>query len=708
MLESIYQEIEKSDFSYADKRRLKISFNAILLGIITMVVYIPLSIFTNKTILLPFLAGSTIAYSIFLFLLIKKLYLVSRALFLLWTILHISIVFGYVESFKGPVILFYVVGIILPFLMFNPKNEKKWMLSLGLLALILSSIAGFYFFENHEIMTPINWTISNLLILLLINIFTQINEKAEQALVQYSESIEDISQQLENSLLELQIKTNEAEAWRDQMRAIFDTSRDALFLLDEKGFFDCNPAAAQLFGFDKKEDIIGKTPLDISPEFQANGEPSEKAAMARIQQAMTQGTAFFEWTSQRKDGSPFPATVLLSAFTWFGKPVLQVTVRDITEQKLQELEIKQKNEELLASEEELRQNAEELQAVNDHLMKVKEDLENSLKELKETQASLIQSEKLAFLGQLIAGVAHEINTPLGAINAANTNAIRLMPTIIQNLIEISEKLNPEENLELQNILIQILNRTTILTSREERQYKKQVAEFLETQGFSNSSTLASDLVKIGVYEGLENLVPLLKKMEEVPQIMEILNAIGRMRVNLQNTAIAVQKTSKIIFALKNYSYKSQIDEAQPFDIVQNLQMILTLYHNQMKHGINLITKFDENLPTVMGYPDELNQVWTNIITNALQAMQYQGDLTIEAHQNNGHVEVKIIDSGPGIPEEIQPKIFEPFFTTKKQGEGTGLGLGICKKIIEKHQGEIKFTSQPGRTEFVIKLPVNVN
>ena len=704
MLESIYQEIEKSDFSYGDKRRLKISFNTILLGIITMVVYIPISIFTNKTILLPFLAGSTTAYSILLFLLIKKFYLVSRVLLLLWTILFISIVFGYVESFKGPTILFYIGVITLPFLIFNPKNEKKWMLSLGLLALILSSIAGFYFFEKHEIMTPVNWTISNLLILLLINIFTQINEKA----VQYSENIKDINQQLENSLLELQIKTNEAEAWRDQMRAIFDTSRDALFLLDEKGFFDCNPAAVQLFGFDKKENIIGKTLFDISPEFQANGEPSENAAMARIQQAMTQGTAFFEWTCQRKDGSPFPATVLLSAFTWFGKPVLQATVRDITEQKLQELEIKQKNEELLASEEELRQNAEELQAVNDHLMKVKEDLENSLKELKETQASLIQSEKLAFLGQLVAGVAHEINTPLGAINAANTNAIRLMPTIIQNLIEISEKLNPEENLELQNILIQILNRTTILTSREERQYKKQVAEFLETQGFSNSSTLASDLVKIGVYEGLENLVPLLKKMEEVPQIMEILNAIGRMRVNLQNTATAVQKTSKIIFALKNYSYKSQTDQAQPFDIVQNLQMILTLYHNQMKHGINLITKFDENLPTVMGYPDELNQVWTNIITNALQAMQYQGDLTIEAHQNNGHVEVKIIDSGPGIPEEIQPKIFEPFFTTKKQGEGTGLGLGICKKIIEKHQGEIKFTSQPGRTEFVIKLPVRAN
>jgi PAS domain S-box-containing protein len=517
--------------------------------------------------------------------------------------------------------------------------------------------------------------------------------------------MEEIGYQLENSLQELQSKTAEAEAWRDQMRDIFDTSRDALFLLDEKGFFDCNPAAVQLFGFEKKEDIVGKTPFDVSPENQPNGETSENAAMARIREAIEKGSAFFEWTHKRKDGSIFPATVLLSAFSWFGKPVLQATVRDITEQKLQEYEIKQKNEELLASEEELRQNSEELQAVNDHLMKVKEDLENSLKELKETQASLVQSEKMAFLGQLVAGVAHEINTPLGAINASNSNSLRLLPSIVQNMLECGSRLNEEENKELQKILLQILDNTTILTSREERQYKKEVSEFLEGIGIFNNSNIASDLVKIGVYKNLNDYVPLLKKIQEVPLIMDILSAVGKMKINLTNTATAVQKTNKIIFALKNYSYKSQVEEAQPFDVVQNLQMILTLYHNQIKHGINLHTKFDENLPNVLGWSDELNQVWTNLITNSLQAMNFQGDLTIEAHQNNGHIEVKISDSGPGIPSEIQDKIFDPFFTTKKQGEGTGLGLGICKKIVEKHKGEISFKSQPGKTEFSVKLPI---
>ncbi len=708
MINVLLRQIEKSEFKENYKKKLIMTLNTNVIGILTMLFYIPLAFLSNKTYLLPYLSVTTIIYLICLILFARKFYLASKLLLTFWTNVHIFIVFNFAENQSGPVLFFFFVASVLPFLLLDKQTEKQYIFPLVLLSFGMSVYSGYLYFKNYDTLTKINWAINHLIVILLTKIFSDISDKSELKLQSTLNEIEEISYQLEDALKEANVQKEIAQNLAEQSKAIFESSRDALFILNDKGFIECNQAAVELFGFKKKEEIIGKTPYDLSPEYQNNGETSQKAALAIIHEAMTQGTAFFEWTYKRSDGSTFPATVLLSAFTWFGEPVLQASVRDITQQKLQEYEIKQKNEELLASEEELRQNAEELQAVNDHLMKVKEDLENSLKELQETQTSLIQSEKLAFLGQLIAGVAHEINTPLGAINAANTNSLRLLPTIVQSLLEVSHQLNHEENLELQKMLTQILNNTNILTSREERQFKKIVSEFLENQGVTNASTLATELVKIGVYENLDSLVPLFKKIESNPQIMEILSAVGKMKLNLTNTQTAVQKTSKIIFALKNYSYKAQTEEAQPFDLVQNLQTILVLYHNQMKHGIHLQTKFDEDLPLLKGWADELNQVWTNIITNALQAMNYQGSLTIEAHKNNGHVEVKISDSGPGIPPEIQNKIFEPFFTTKKQGEGTGLGLGICKKIIEKHNGDITFTSQPGKTEFTVRLPIQNN
>jgi signal transduction histidine kinase len=123
--------------------------------------------------------------------------------------------------------------------------------------------------------------------------------------------------------------------------------------------------------------------------------------------------------------------------------------------------------------------------------------------------------------------------------------------------------------------------------------------------------------------------------------------------------------------------------------------------------VEVVRNYQAQLPAVLCYPDELNQVWTNLIHNALQAMDNQGTLTIEAVQKDTSVLVKITDSGKGIPPEILPKIFEPFFTTKPAGEGSGLGLDIVKKIIEKHQGKIDVESVPGKTAFTVSLPINL-
>jgi signal transduction histidine kinase len=133
--------------------------------------------------------------------------------------------------------------------------------------------------------------------------------------------------------------------------------------------------------------------------------------------------------------------------------------------------------------------------------------------------------------------------------------------------------------------------------------------------------------------------------------------------------------------------------------------VLTLYHNLIKRGVNVVLNCSE-VPPVLCYPDELNQVWTNIVHNALHAMDYQGTLTIDAIEEGDQIKITVTDTGKGIPSEIQQKIFDPFFTTKALGEGSGLGLHIVKQIIDKHQGKIKVRSIPGLTVFTVYLPTS--
>jgi len=168
-------------------------------------------------------------------------------------------------------------------------------------------------------------------------------------------------------------------------------------------------------------------------------------------------------------------------------------------------------------------------------------------------------------------------------------------------------------------------------------------------------------------------------------------------------AMASARASKIVFALRSYAHPGAEGEWSEGSITLGLDTVLTLYHNQIKHGVDLICDYGDT-DSIEARHDELNQVWTNLVHNALQAMEGKGTLTITTEGDTDEVRVRIQDDGPGIPEDLRSRIFTPFFTTKDRGEGSGLGLSICVEIIQRHGGRLDVDSEPGRTAFTVALP----
>ena len=504
---------------------------------------------------------------------------------------------------------------------------------------------------------------------------------------------------LRKEIAERQAAEKALQASETEYRLLFENLQDIFIRVDEAGILRLiSPSIAIILGY-LPEKLIGKPITDT-----IIAQPEEwRQCVAAIRAGGAVGG--FELRLRYWDGSLLWGSISAQMYQpgASGAYVFEGTIRDISERKRAEAELQAKNA----------------------------DLQETLTHLQAAQQELIQAEKMAALGKLIANVAHEINTPLGAIQASARTIITALDETFLHLPEVIRLLSDDE----QNVFIRLILRACqpkqTLTSREERRHRRALCQTLEAAAIAEADTIADTLVDMGISEEIAAFTPLFRH-EKTLWLLGAAANIAAQRHSSENILFAVERMSKIVFALKSYAHSDASGQPTLARIQDGMEVVLTLYHNQLKHGIEVVKRYDD-IPPISCYPDELNQVWTNLIHNAIQAMQGKGRLEITVKPTpcpseegkptpcpseegklstpllggaggGSWVVVEITDSGGGIPPEIADRIFEPFFTTKPAGEGSGLGLDICRKIIDKHQGKIEFDSQPGRTTFRVWLP----
>jgi signal transduction histidine kinase len=330
-------------------------------------------------------------------------------------------------------------------------------------------------------------------------------------------------------------------------------------------------------------------------------------------------------------------------------------------------------------------------------------IEKAYTDLKTSQKQLIEAEKMAALGNLIAGVAHEINTPIGTIKASAENLRYALNETMSTAPKLIREIEPEI-LDLTFQLVYRAGRNQNFSSKEERKTRKHLTMQLEENHFVAPDKIAELLVEMKIDSLDKEFFPLWKH----PLALEIgtmARGLAGLLMKTNTIEASVEKTSKIVYTLKLYSQKDKSGIMQKRELIPGIETVLTIYQNYTNQGIHVVRNYQE-VPMVLCFIDEINQVWTNIIFNAIQVMKNHGTLTITVKQiDPNSIAISIGDTGSGVPPEILPNIFDPFYTTKVAGEGSGLGLHICKQIIEKHNGTISVKSDPGSTVFTVTLPI---
>ena len=321
----------------------------------------------------------------------------------------------------------------------------------------------------------------------------------------------------------------------------------------------------------------------------------------------------------------------------------------------------------------------------------------------------MQREKVSALGNLAAGIAHELNNPASAINRISydlSNRLFLNMELTENMIR--QGINADNIKYLRDKIVQKeIEPKKKLSALQKMNKEDELMRWLEDKGLPADQQVVDTFTENNFTgEELENLYDGLPKEELVQILLWIENLLSSQRV-IKDLAEASTRISNLVGAIKSHVHMDKTNDKQPTDLHKDIENTLTLLGYKIRDKKIVLKKsYCEDLPEIPAYVGELNQVWTNIIDNAIYAVNREGEIHIETTCDKRNVNIKIIDNGTGIPPEIQSRIFDPFFTTKKVGEGTGIGLDLVQRIIKRHNGEIKVHSIPGRTEFLICLPIS--
>ncbi len=326
--------------------------------------------------------------------------------------------------------------------------------------------------------------------------------------------------------------------------------------------------------------------------------------------------------------------------------------------------------------------------------------------IRETTRREQQRDRLASLGKLSAGLAHELNNPASAAKRATSQLRIALKKIKDASHELgSRDLTPVQRAEIEKMESSFTQAQgpppDALTISD---LEDQIESLLRRQGQDDLWQLAADLARKNVKpEMLESLFAIVDArtaraaLARIAASLEIANLLNEIESS-------TSRISDLVGAIKEYTYMDQAP-VQSVDIVKSLETTLTILNHKLKRGVDVKRDYQRIPLLVNSFGSELNQVWTNLIDNAIDAMHGKGELRVKTYRDESFVVVEIGDNGPGIPADVKPHIFEPFFTTKGVGEGTGLGLDTVQRIVKKHRGNIQVTSQPGDTCFQVWLPL---